>query len=85
MTNIKLDSQVISNIKNENLIAMLNKVIDTELDKDTSQVNTSLVQECIDAILQIEQDEDSSFRVLVPLMSSDDFLKSIMPEKVITP
>lgn len=79
MTNIKLDSQVMSNIKNENLIAMLNKVIDDELDKDASQVNTSLIEECIDAILQIEQDEDSSFRVLVPLMSSDDFLRSIMP------
>lgn len=85
MTNIKLDSQVMSNIKNENLIAMLNEVIDTELDKDTSQVNTSLVKECIDAILQIEQDEDSSFRVLVPLMSSDEFLKRIMPEEKITP
>lgn len=81
MTNIKLDSQVMSNIKNENLIAMLNAVIDNELDKETSQVNTSLVEECIDAILQIEQDEDSSFRVLVPLMRSDEFLKIIMPKE----
>lgn len=81
MTNIKLDAQVMSNFKNENLIAMLNAVIDRELDKDTSQVNTSLVEECVDAILQIEQDEDSSFRVLVPLMKSDDFLKLIAPKE----
>lgn len=85
MTNIKLDSQVLSNVKSENLINMLNSVIDKELDKDTSQVNTSLVEECVNAILQIEQDEDSSFRVLVPLMRSDDFLKSIMPKENITP
>ena len=85
MTNIKLDSKVMSNLKSENLIAMLNEVIDSELDKDTSQVNTSLVEECIDAILQIEQDEDSSFRVLVPLMRSDDFVRKIMPKESIVP
>ena len=33
-----------SNIKNENLISLLNAVIDRELDKDVSQVNTSLVE-----------------------------------------
>lgn len=79
MTNIKLDSRVMSNLKNENLIAMLNEVIDSELDKDVSQVDTKLVEDCIDAVLLLQQEEDDSFKALVPLMSSDQFLKKIMP------
>ena len=80
MTNIKLDCRVMSNIKNENLISLLNAVIDRELDKDVSQVNTSLVEECIDLVLKLEQEENSDFRVFVPLITSDEFLKRIAPE-----
>ncbi len=69
-----------SNIKNENLISLLNAVIDRELDKDVSQVNTSLVEECIDLVLKLEQEENSDFRVFVPLITSDEFLKRIAPE-----
>lgn len=80
MTNIRLDSRVMSNIKNENLISLLNAVIDRELDKDVSQVNTSLVEECIDLVLKLEQEQNSDFHTLVPLITSDEFLKRIAPE-----
>lgn len=79
MTDIRLDSRVMSNIKNENLISMLNAVIDKELDKDVSQVDTALVEECIDLVLKLEQEEDSSFRAFVPLITSDEFMKRIIP------
>ena len=81
MTNIKLDSRVMSNLKNEKLIAMLNEVIDNELDKDASQVDNNLVEECIDLVLKLEQEDDDSFVALVPLVTSDEFLSRIAPNK----
>lgn len=79
MACINVNSKVMNNFKSEDLIAMLNSVIDSELAKDESQVNTALVNDCVDAIISIEQDEDNTFSALIPRLSADEFLKQILP------
>ena len=51
------------------------------MDKDASQVDTTLVEECIDLVLKLEQEDDDSFVALVPLVTSDEFLSRIAPNK----
>lgn len=79
MAYIRVDDRVIHNFKSDNLEAMLNSIIDAELSKDVSQVNTKLVNECIDALIGIEQEQDDKFNVLVPLIPPDKFLNKIKP------
>lgn len=79
MAYINVNSKVMNNFNSEDLIAMLNSVIDAELAKDESQVNTALVNDCVDAIISIEQDKDDKFSALIPRMSADEFLKQILP------
>lgn len=79
MAYIRVDDRVINNFKSDNLEAMLNSIIDAELSKDVSQVNTKLVNECIDALIGIEQEKDDKFSALVPLMPPDKFLNKIKP------
>lgn len=79
MAYIRVDDRVINNFKSDNLEAVLNSIIDAELSKDVSQVNTKLVNECIDALIGIEQEKDEKFSALVPLMPPDKFLNKIRP------
>jgi hypothetical protein len=80
MAYINIDNNVINNFKSDNITAMLNSIIDNELAKDVSQVNTDLVNECVDALMEIEKDESDRMLGLVPLMSADDFLNIIKPK-----
>lgn len=77
MACITVDERIVKNLKSDNLEAMLNSIIEAELSKDVSQVNTELVNECVDALISIEQDDDNSYNVLIPLVSSEAFLKQI--------
>ena len=81
MACIDINSKILCNFTNENIAAALNEIIDTELSKDVSQMNTRLIEECTDALLELEKEENSSFRVLIPLMNSNDFLKKLQPAK----
>lgn len=79
MAYIRVDDRVINNFKSDNIEAVLNSIIDAELSKDVSQVNTKLVNECIDALIGIEQEQDDKFSALVPLIPADKFLNKIKP------
>ena len=81
MACIDINSKILCNFTNENIAAALNEIIDNELSKDVSQMNTRLIEECTDALLELEKEENSSFRVLIPLMNSNDFLKKLQPAK----
>ncbi len=80
MAYIRIDNRVINNFKSDNLEAMLNSIIDAELSKDVSQVNIKLVNECIDALIGLEQENDDKFNALVPLIPPDKFLNKIKPD-----
>lgn len=79
MACIDIDSKVLCNFNNENIAAALNEIIDKELSKDVSRMNVGLIDQCVDALLELEKEEDNSFKVLIPLMSSSDFLKKLQP------
>lgn len=59
---------------NTELKAMLNKMIDEELEKDTDDIDCDLVDECTDMLIALEQKEDNGFAVLIPMMSSDKIM-----------
>lgn len=59
---------------NTELKAMLNKMIDEELEKDTDEIDCDLIEECTDMLIELEQKEDNGFAVLIPMMSSDKIM-----------
>ena len=81
MACIDINSKVLCNFNNENIAAALNEIIDNELSKDVSRMNAGLIDQCVEALLELEKEKDKSFTVLVPLLNSKDFLKSIQPRQ----
>lgn len=81
MAYINVNTRVINNFKNDDISALLNSIIDNELSKDVSRVNTKLVDDCVEAIIKLEQEENDKFSVLIPLVNSNAFLKSLQQEK----
>lgn len=76
MTHIELNKRIIENINNENLISLLNNMIDEELSHNIDEIDTDFVDKCVNALLELET-EQNNFIVLVPLISSEKFLKKI--------
>ena len=81
MACININSTVLSNLNNDNITASLNQIIDRELAKDVSLMNTALIDECVCALIEIEKEKDSGFNALVPLLNSNEFIKSIQPKQ----
>ena len=77
MAQITIDSATIRAIKNDDIKALLMRMIDTELSKSDEAVDTAFVDECVNALLELEQDEDKGFAVLIPLVSATDYLNRI--------
>ncbi len=77
MARININKRVLDNVKQDDIAAVLNQLIDDELAKDVDKIDTDFVDECVNALLEVEQQEDDNFRVLVPLMSSEKFLRKI--------
>lgn len=80
MTPININSRVIDNINSDNLTVLLNNLIDEELNKNVESIDTEFVDECVSALLEIEKDEEN-LAILIPLISSDKFLKKITADK----
>lgn len=80
MTPININSRVIDNINSDNLMFLLNNLIDEELNKNVESIDTEFVDECVSALLEIEKDEEN-LAILIPLISSDKFLKKITSGK----
>lgn len=77
MARISIDMKSASKIKRYDIIKDLQSLIQAELDKPDNEVDTDFVDECVNALLEIVQDEDRGFVALVPLVSSEKFLKII--------
>ena len=77
MAQIKIDSTTVHAIKNDDIKASLKHMIDVELSKNDDAVDTTFVDECVNALLELEQDENKGFAVLIPLVSSADYLNRI--------
>lgn len=80
MAHITIDRKTISNVENDNLIALLNNMIDNELSREVEDIDTNFVDECVNALIELEK-EENSFTALVPLMSSEKFLKKLTGDK----
>lgn len=76
MAQICIDNRVLNAVKTEDLVAVLNAMIDTELSKSENLIDTQFVDECVDAIIQLEAQENNN-ACLIPLISSDKFLKAL--------
>ena len=81
MACIDVNSKVMSNFNNDDISAALNEIIDNELSKDVSRMNTELVDECVNALLELEKEKNNDFVVLVPLLNSNEFIKSLQAKQ----
>lgn len=81
MARINVDSRILTNLRKDDIIVSLNEIIDRELAKDLDKMNTQLVDACVDALVEIEKEQDDKFNAFIPLMSSEKFLKRITNEK----
>lgn len=77
MARINIDKMTASKINSYDIIKDLQSLIDAELEKPDNEVDIDFVDECVNALLEIEQDRDKGFVALVPLVSSEKFLKLI--------
>lgn len=79
MAYINVDNRIIDKLKSDDIITVLNSIIDSELEKDASLVDTQLVNECVDALLAIEEENSNKVLGLVPLMAPEKFVKTLKP------
>lgn len=80
MAQISINNRVLCNIKGDNLADVLNNMIDDELSKDVENIDTVFVDECVNALLEFEND-NNNLSVLIPLVSSNEFLKKLTRDK----
>ncbi len=77
MAHIHIDKDVMANVCCEDLIAIIQDIIHTQLQKPESEIDADFVEECVNAVLEIEQDEDNAFVPLVPLVKRQEFIEQI--------
>lgn len=77
MARINVDSSTLNAIRSDDIAALLRNMIDTELSKEDEAVDTDFIDECVNALLEIEQDENKGFAVLIPLVSASQYLSKI--------
>ena len=80
MAHVNINKKALDNINSENLSSVLNDMIDKELSKSAENIDTVFVDECVNALLELER-ENNSAAAIVPLISSDKFLKKITNQK----
>ena len=61
---------------NAQLKAMLNEMIDEELAKEPDNMDCDLIEECVQMLIDIEQESDKGFAVIVPLLKSSKIISA---------
>lgn len=84
MAYININNRIIDSYNYDSIEFELNSIIENELSKDESQVNTELVNECVDALIALEQ-EKNGLNAFVPLVPSEQFVRLIEKQNSITP
>ena len=62
-----------TNDTNKSLYTKLNLLIDAELDKDISEMDTDLISECVDGILRMKTEESYQLAKVYILIHSSIF------------
>ena len=81
MSRINIDRTAFNTMCGDDIIAVLQEMIADELSKEEDKINTDYVDECVNALLEIEQDRDNTFKAFVPLLSSEEYLSIIEGKK----
>lgn len=79
--NTLVDKKVINSLLNEKQFnkefkAMLHELIDDELKKDMDQMDCDLIDECTNMLIELEQQEDDGFPVIIPLTTSKKIISA---------
>lgn len=80
MAHININKRTLNNIRNDDLYSVLNDMIEKELSKNAESIDTVFVDECVNALLELER-ENKNTALIIPLISSDKFLKKITERK----
>ncbi len=81
MQKVNIDRSSLNLLYSEDIISVLRDMISDELSKPDEKVNTEFVDECVNALLEIEQDRDKTFAVFIPLISGEEYLSAISGKK----
>lgn len=76
MATLHIDKIIAEKVNQDDLSRLLETVIDEEMQRPEAEMNCDLIDECVDALLEIRQDRDH-LAVLVPLMQDKVFLHLI--------
>ena len=76
MATLHIDKIIAEKVNQDDLIRLLETVIDEEMQRPEAEMNCDLIDQCVDALLEIRQDQDH-LAVMVPLMQDKAFLHLI--------
>lgn len=76
-----VNSNVINSLLNEKQFnkefkAMLNELIDAELEKDINEMDCDLIEDLTDMLIELEQSEDDGFPVIIPLTNAKKIISA---------
>lgn len=77
--NTLVNERIVNSLFNEHnfnteLKAMLNQMIDEELEKEMDEMDCDLIEECTNMLIELEQQDDDGFAVIIPLISSEKIM-----------
>lgn len=76
MATLHIDKIIAEKVNQDDLIRLLETVIDEEMQRPEAEMNCDLIDQCVDALLEMRQDRDH-LAVMVPLMQDKAFLHLI--------
>lgn len=76
MATLHIDKIIAEKVNQDDLIRLLETVIDDEMQRPEAEMNCDLIDQCVDALLEMRQDRDH-LAVMVPLMQDKAFLHLI--------
>lgn len=76
MATLHIDKIIAEKVNQDDLIRLLETVIDEEMQRPEAEMNCDLIDQCVDALLEMRQDQDH-LAVMVPLMQDKAFLHLI--------
>lgn len=72
MATLHIDKIIAEKVNQDDLIRLLETVIDEEMQRPEAEMNCDLIDQCVDALLEMRQDRDHLV-VMVPLMQDKAF------------
>lgn len=76
MATLHIDKIIAEKVNQDDLIRLLETMIDEEMQRPEAEMNCDLIDQCVDALLEMRQDRDH-LAVMVPLMQDKAFLHLI--------